>query len=140
MAISNDRLVSIEEGIVTFRYKNYSREGRWQSMRLESDAFLRRFLLHVLPRGFVRIRTFGFMANRQRAEGLSRCRQLLGADSSPETPASPETESQELAAEEAWCCPFCGQGTLRVAAEIRRPRLPDLIARTYWGISLHDTW
>lgn len=68
----------MEDGKVTFRWKDYAHGNRHRKMTLSSDEFLRRFFLHVLPHGFVRIRFFGFLANRSRANMLSVCRQLIG--------------------------------------------------------------
>jgi hypothetical protein len=77
VAISNHRLLAFENGNVTFRWKDYAHGNKKRKMTLPADEFLRRFLLHILPRGFVRIRHFGFLANRRRTELLAVCRQLL---------------------------------------------------------------
>ncbi len=79
VAISNHRLLSFANGQVTFRWKDYAHGNKQRKMTLTTDEFLRRFLLHVLPRGFVRIRHFGFLAHRQRGEHIARCRQLLAS-------------------------------------------------------------
>jgi len=84
-AISNNRLVGIEEGKVRFRWKDYRSGNRRKTMTLAADEFIRRFLLHVLPKGFQRIRYYGFLANRYREQKLARCRQLL-AIPQPEPP------------------------------------------------------
>jgi hypothetical protein len=76
VAISNHRLIAFENGEVSFRYKDYAHGNKKRKMTLSADEFLRRFLLHVLPRGFVRIRHFGFLANRSRARLVGICRQL----------------------------------------------------------------
>jgi hypothetical protein len=77
VAISNDRLLDINDGKVQFRWKDYRDDNRHKTMTLDADEFIRRFLLHVLPDGFQRIRYFGFLANRYRAEKLALCRQLM---------------------------------------------------------------
>ena len=77
VAISNHRLLSFADGQVTFRWKDYAHGSQQRKMTLTTDEFLRRFLLHVLPRGFMRIRHFGFLAHRQRGEHIARCRLLL---------------------------------------------------------------
>jgi hypothetical protein len=77
VAISNHRLVAFKDDQVTFRWKDYAHGSKKKKMALSSQEFLRRFLLHVLPRGFVRIRFFGFLANRCRATLLPQCRLLL---------------------------------------------------------------
>jgi len=79
VAISNRRLLSMEDGRVTFEYKDYADGSQIKVMTLEATEFIRRFLLHILPRGFVRIRQFGFLANRARGSKLALCRVLLGA-------------------------------------------------------------
>jgi len=78
VAISNHRLVSLADGKVTFRWRDSAHNNEHKLMTLSLDEFLRRFLLHVLPKGFVRIRHFGFLANRRRAALLPLCFQLLG--------------------------------------------------------------
>jgi len=79
VAISNRRLLSMEAGRVTFEYKDYADGNKKKIMTLEATEFIRRFLLHILPSGFVRIRQFGFLANRTRGKKLALCRALLGA-------------------------------------------------------------
>ena len=78
VAISNNRLLALENGSVTFRWKDYRHSSQLKTMTLTADEFLRRFLLHVLPDGLQRIRYYGFLGNRYRAQKLTRCRQLLG--------------------------------------------------------------
>jgi hypothetical protein len=105
VAISNHRLVSLAEGKVTFRWRDSAHHNEQKLMTLSLDEFLRRFLLHVLPKGFVRIRNFGFLANRRRATLLPLGFQLLGAVQQPQTEqdASTAKESSPL-----WLCPKCG--------------------------------
>jgi hypothetical protein len=103
VAISNHRLVSFAEGTVTFRWRDSAHHNQQKSMPLSLDEFLRRFLLHVLPKGFVRIRNFGFLANRRRADVLPLCFQWLGAVQQPQQEASTAKESSPL-----WLCPRCG--------------------------------
>jgi len=91
VAISNNRLLDIEDGQVSFRYKDYKDRSQQKTMSLSAEEFIRRFLLHVLPRGFHRIRYFGFLGNRHRQEKLDPCRQLLGV-------AIPELASDQPAA------------------------------------------
>jgi hypothetical protein len=79
VAISNARLLSMEDGRVSFEYKDYADGNKSKVMTLEATEFIRRFLLHILPAGFVRIRQFGFLANRARKKKLALCRELLGA-------------------------------------------------------------
>ena len=77
VAISNHRIVNFADGKVTFRWKDYAHKNKQRLMTVTAEEFLRRFLLHTLPRGFVRIRFCGFLANRRRGELLPVCRQLL---------------------------------------------------------------
>ena len=80
VAISNHRLLAMEDGKVTFRWKDYAHGGKHRKMTLAAEEFIRRFLLHVLPKGLVRIRYYGWMANRCRRERLAQCRALLAAE------------------------------------------------------------
>jgi Putative transposase/Transposase zinc-binding domain len=103
VAISNHRLVNFTDGRVTFRWKDYTRGRKTRLMTLSMEEFLRRFLLHWLPRGFVRIRFFGFLANRRRGSLLPVCRRLLVAN----TGSRPAT-SFAAKPHAAWSCPLCG--------------------------------
>ncbi len=124
VAISNHRLVSLAEGNVTFRWRDSAHNNEQKLLTLSLDEFLRRFLLHLLPKGFVRIRNFGFLANRKRAITVPLCLSLLG---------SPTEATHEASAHspcDLWRCPNCG-GPMRViqrftAADIqlRSPPLP----------------
>lgn len=107
VAISNRRLLSMEEGRVTFEYKNYAAGSQNKVMTLAATEFIRRFLLHILPGGFVRIRQFGFLANRARRKKLALCRALLGAPPAPEPATVIEREQRERR-----LCPACKSGHL----------------------------
>src|SRR6266702_3527306 len=89
VAISNHRLVSFQNDRVSFRWKDYARGGKQKIMAVSVDDFLRRFLIHVLPKGLVRIRHFGLFANRRRSDALERCRVLLGATACADPPEPP---------------------------------------------------
>ena len=108
VAISNQRLLSLENGRVTFRYKDYAADRRGKTMTLSGEEFLRRFLQHVLPRGFVKIRHYGLLASRGRKDRLALCRRLL----MPATVAASQTDSSEnsegLRPAREPCCPHCG--------------------------------
>lgn len=106
VAISNHRLVRFAGGKVTFRWKDYAHGNKKRLMTLSAEEFLRRFLLHVLPRGFVRIRFFGFLANRRRGVLLSLCRRLL--ETQPPSPQPASAPSPARSAEPLWRCPKCG--------------------------------
>jgi len=102
VAISNHRIVDFADGKVTFRWKDYAHKNKNRLMTVTAEEFLRRFLLHSLPRGFVRIRFCGFLASRRRGNLLPVCRQLLEV-------ASPMRNStEEAGASGAWRCPCCG--------------------------------
>lgn len=106
VAISNRRLVSLDNGQVTFRWRDSAHQNKKRLMTLPLEEFLRRFLLHLLPRGFVRIRNFGFLANRQRAVLLPLCTQLLDRvhpSNRVTPPVSSPTRTLVL-----WTCPICG--------------------------------
>jgi hypothetical protein len=127
VAISNHRLVSFAEGKVTFRWRDSAHNNEQKLMTVEQDEFLRRFLLHLLSKGFVRIRHFGFLANRRRATLLPLCFHLLGAAQEP--PAQQELSSASDS-HDLWRCPNCG-GPMKVierltAAEIQL-RSPPLL-------------
>ena len=115
VAIFNQRLVSLEDGRVTFRWKNYARAGELATMTLPAQEFIRRFLLHVLPSGFVRVRHFGFLANRSRRDNVRLCRQLLAASSTgPSGLAPADSHSNEPEANTVDRCPRCKVGSMRM--------------------------
>jgi hypothetical protein len=114
VAISNRRLISLENGRVTFRWKNYARASEPAIMMLKAEEFIRRFLLHVLPKGFVKIRHFGFLANRCRRDNLLLCRELLAASSTgPPGPVPHDSHSDEPEADRVDRCPRCKVGSMR---------------------------
>ncbi len=115
VAIANERLVALTAGCVRFRWRNYAHGDRVKVMELAADEFLRRFLLHVVPDGFVRIRHFGLLANRRRAGSLAQCRALLASlpVSPPEPPESVRTLMLRLTGLDIELCPVCQQGQLR---------------------------
>jgi hypothetical protein len=120
VAISNARLVFVGDGVVRFRYKDYAAGGASKVMELRAEEFLRRFLLHVVPPHFVRIRHFGLLANRARQEKLARCRHLLAVVAAAAVaalpPRPPETPAAGAEPGAASLCPACGVGRLRVVA------------------------
>jgi len=134
VAISNDRLLGLENGEVTFRYKDYKDGNAQKTMILEADEFIRRFLLHVLPSGFVRIRHYGFLANRVRATKLALCRRLLCVGVSSPEPSNPElpqnwkTRYETLTGNSLDLCPACRQGRM-VQVEIIEPPWPQRRSR-----------
>jgi len=128
VAISNDRLLGLDDGKVQFRWKDYRDDNRQKTMTLGADEFIRRFLLHILPDRFQRIRYYGFLANRYRAEKLALCRQLMRMP--------PPTVKDEVNYKDRYealtgislkTCPLCRCGTMVVietfecASSRRRP-------------------
>jgi len=128
VAISNHRLVSFADGKVTFRWRDSAHNNEQNLLPLSVDEFFRRFLLHLLPQGFVRIRNFGFLANRRRATTLPLCFQLLGSA------RLAKAEASTAGSNDAWLCPKCGGPMLVIerltAAEIqlRSPPSRDAFA------------
>ena len=119
VAISDARLLDFEDGIVRFRYKDYAHGHRKRVMKLSAREFVRRFLLHVLPAGFVRIRHYGILSNRNRQEDVALCRELLGGEKMSEAvepEASPVAECAESITPTR-VCPCCGAGRMIVIAE-----------------------
>jgi hypothetical protein len=129
VAISNRRLISLGETGVTFRYKDYRRDGakRHRTMTLQVDEFIRRFLLHVLPKGFHRIRHYGLLASAGRRTNVARARELLAVPSPEETTEPAEAPDPQP------CCPCCG-GRMTIIETFdrgRQPRAPpDTVAPT----------
>jgi hypothetical protein len=106
VAISNHRLIAFDGEHVTFAYTDYARGDQRRTMTMSAMEFLRRFVQHILPRGFVRIRQSGFLANTCRAARLTRARVLLSAPASPAPTSRAETTAAPARA--TWTCPHCG--------------------------------
>jgi predicted RNA-binding Zn-ribbon protein involved in translation (DUF1610 family) len=129
VAISNHRLISFAEDKVTFRWRDSAHKNKKRKMTLHVEEFLRRFLLHLLPKGFVRIRHFGFLANRQRATLLPLCFRLLGT--APDAQAVQDDPKPD-SAPALWTCPNCGGSMMiveRLTAtqiRLRSPPAPAL--------------
>jgi hypothetical protein len=129
VAISNRRLLGLEDGKVTFRWKDYAQGNKPSIMTLDAAEFIRRFLMHVMPRSFVRIRYYGFMANRNRAENLRRCRQLLYPAKIPETENSCEADrSADPGEAKLPCCPACQQGRMQIISLLGRQTTQAMVA------------
>ncbi|MBV8456230.1 MAG: IS91 family transposase, partial [Acetobacteraceae bacterium] len=127
IAISNHRLLSIDEGKVRFRWKDYRHANQQKSMTLDADEFIRRFLIHVPPSGFQRIRYFGFLGNCHRARKLALCRELLGmAQTEQDKLASLEDyrdRHEALTGVSLRVCPHCHLGSMLVVEVIPRTAL-----------------
>ncbi len=132
VAISNHRIVNFAAGKVTFRWKDYAHKNKQRLMTVTAEEFLRRFLLHTLPRGFVRIRFCGFLANRRRGKWLSLCHRLLKA-SPLRTSTTPIASQPKLPC--SWLCPRCG-GTMVL---IERLTSQQIFWRSVGRESLADT-
>jgi hypothetical protein len=119
VALSNDRILSAHSREVSFSYRDRKNHNRQKTMTLDAHEFIRRFLLHVIPKGFIRVRHFGFLANRSKSL-LSKCRQLL--DLNPAVPKLPQKSVHQLMLEltgvDITRCPLCQKGTLVLLAEL----------------------
>ena len=122
VAISNNRLLDIEDGKITFRWKDYRHNDRPRVMTLEADEFIRRFLLHVLPDGFQRIRHYGFLAHRYRKAKLGLCRQLLGVALTAVVKRQDQPDYRDLyeklTGRSLRDCPVCHAGHMVVIASL----------------------
>jgi hypothetical protein len=122
VAISNNRLLSMDDGKVRFKWKDYRDGSRQKTMTLGGGEFIRRFLIHVLPDGFHRIRYFGFLGNCHRARKIERCRELLGM--TPPAPADPPADYRDrfeaLTGRSLRQCPHCQTGVMVVIACVAR--------------------
>jgi hypothetical protein len=124
VAISNNRLVSMDNGKVSFHWQDYRDGNRQKTMSLEAGEFIRRFLIHVLPDGFHRIRYFGFLGNCHRARKLARCRELLAmapAQAVADPPADYRDRYEALTGRSLRQCPHCNSGMMVVIGCIARP-------------------
>ena len=142
VAIANQRLIKMEDGKVHFHWKDYAHDNAAKVMALDAVEFIRRFLHHVLPSGFVRIRHFGFLANRCRSEKLQRCRQLLSVPRPVEEPRQVTPAPGQAEGAESGCvlrCPVCKQGRMRVVAELPPESPGPGIATATWKEPTCDT-
>src|SRR5882724_204756 len=137
VAISNHRLLALESGRVTFSWSDYRDSGASKDMSIEAGEFIRRFLLHVLPDGFQKIRYFGFMANRARAANLALCRKLIpdSVQAAPALEVKDWTERySQLTGQDITLCPACKRGRL-----IPRQNLPPLTPEQTKQVTPYDT-
>ena len=131
VALSNNRLLAIEDGQVKFRYKDYRDDSQQKTLTLSADEFIRRFLLHVLPQGFHRIRYYGFLGNRHRQLKLALCRRLLAMEPREETAPADKAEQdyrdryETLTGSSLWECPVCHRGRMIVIQVIDPYAIPD---------------
>jgi len=136
IAISNSRLLDIDDGKVSFRWKDYRHDRHNGAMTLAAAEFIRRFLIHVLPDGFHRIRYFGFLCNRQRESKLALCRELLGmlpgepAEAVSCPPDDYRALYQSLTGTSLTLCPACGNGHMLVIEVLARTKEPRWVCDT----------
>jgi hypothetical protein len=123
IAISNRRLAAIDDQTVTFKYKDYAQGSRPRTMTLDGAEFLRRFLMHAVPTGFMRIRHFGLLANRARAQNLELCRRLIAAPVPSTTAVTPTNVADHSQ------CPACGHGRLMAGPNLSPLQLRPHIVR-----------
>jgi hypothetical protein len=130
VAISNHRLVDFDGEQVSFRWRDSAHQNKQRILSLNGEEFLRRFLLHILPTGFQRIRHYGLFANRDRQANLERCRHAIG-QSEPimPLPETPETFIQRVAGIDIHQCPYCHQGRLQHQASLPPQRFDLLPTR-----------
>jgi len=125
IAISNNRIKSIDNGTVTFEYKDRSRDNQVIEMSLSADEFIRRFLLHVLPSGFMKIRYFGFLSNSNKKQTIPLLRNLI--DPNAKLPEKTEETIVEmilrLTGKDITCCPECKKGKMRIIKRILKQKL-----------------
>jgi hypothetical protein len=124
-AISNERLIGLDNGQVLFRWRDYRDKSRMKTMALDADEFIRRFLLHILPSGFMRVRHYGLFANRHRKTKLARCRAALDQPE-PEPRPEPSVEDlmQQLTGRDILACTECGKGRLRLITVLKPSSQP----------------
>lgn len=136
IAISNNRLLSIDDGKVCFRWKDYRNDNRVRTMTLTAEEFIRRFLLHILPEGFQRIRYYGFLCNRYREHKLARCRVLLGMATQPSSLGEPSDDYRDryeaLTGASLKECPACHHGHMIVVDVVPKSPTPN---RPRWDTS-----
>lgn len=131
VAISNNRILNTENNVVTFSYKDRANDNEKRTMMLKADEFIRRFFLHALPKKFMRIRHFGFLANRCKKENIIKCRKILGQNSIPEKlpNISVKEVMLKLTGLDISVCPFCKKGNLKKAFEIEKHTGPGFFER-----------
>lgn len=128
VAISNERLVKLEGDRVGFRYRDRNDHDTVKLMNVDASEFIRRFLMHILPDGFMKIRHYGILSNRNRKTKLARCKELLGVPLLDEHTESAREPWQDLLARitghDPRICPFCGKGTMVFKEVLRRSPFP----------------
>jgi hypothetical protein len=121
VAISNSRILSISDGKVTFKWRDYKDCSKWKIMTLSAAEFIRRFLLHVLPKGFMKIRHYGILGNRDKARRLKFCKLLTGTRISEKLILSAEDLFRKICSHDPCLCPACGQGRIEFYMNLPPP-------------------
>jgi hypothetical protein len=132
VAISNHRIISVDDGKVTFKYKN-RKTNQTVSCTITAVEFIRRFLLHSLPLGFMRIRHYGFLSNRQKSENIQQIRAFLGqsVESDKDIGKSIEEMMFKLTGTDITLCPCCKKGKMRIVAELPKKK-PSVLTEIIW--------
>jgi hypothetical protein len=130
VALSNNRILKIENGEITLSYRDRKDGDRKKTLPFDAHEFIRRFLLHILPDGFVRIRHFGFLANRSKKQALAQCRKLLDLALPSCPPLSAKDLLLKLTGIDLSRCPSCQKGTMIVVGE-----LPRISSASQWDSS-----
>ena len=131
VAISNNRILGMENNTVTFSYKDRKNNDTKKTMTLDANEFIRRFLLHALPKKFMRIRHCGFLANRCKKGNLLKCRKILGQDTIPDNLSSKSAKDLmlDLSGLDISTCPFCKKGKLNKMLKIPEQTGPGFFER-----------
>jgi hypothetical protein len=132
VAISNHRIISVDDGKVTFKYKN-RKTNKTVTSTITAVEFIRRFLMHSLPIGFMRIRHYGFLSNRRKSENIKRIRAFLGQSTEPEKEIKKSIEEMmlKLTGTDITLCPCCKKGKMRVVAELPK-KTPSALPEIIW--------
>lgn len=135
VAISNNRIVRVQDGMVTFKWRDYKDHNRQKEMTLTADEFIRRFLVHVLPSGFMRIRHYGFLSPRNKSTKLALCKKLTKTSVRTKSTANLSAMEllQKLTGRDFTLCPCCGVGHLTRASPQQAIAYPFFLLPLQWG-------
>jgi hypothetical protein len=132
VAISNNRILRVVDGKVTFTWRDYKEGNKNKEMTIDSQEFIRRFILHILPSGFVKIRHYGLLSHRNKAKKLKSCKAILGAPiANTEEPKKKESDSEllfRLTGKDPSVCSVCKKGQMR----LRQTILPQRASPPLW--------
>ena len=121
VAISNNRIIGMENGMVTFKWRDYRDSNRWKTMRISVEEFIRRFLIHILPDHFMKIRHYGLLGNRNKTEKLGLCKQLTHTPIVERLKLSVEELFLKLTGKDIRACPHCGAGKMVRTLALGKP-------------------